>query len=44
MKHISKILKFLIILQVVLGVAACGKMSDPKPTEGSGYPHMYPKI
>jgi len=24
---------------VVLG--ACGKMSDPAPLEGSGYPHVY---
>ena len=22
---------------------ACGKMSDPVPVEGSGYPHSYPR-
>ena len=44
MKQLFKIFGFLIAFQLVLGLAACGKMSDPKPIEGSGYPHVYPKI
>ena len=44
MKYAFKIFKFLIVLHLVFGMAACGKMSDPKPIEGSGYPHVYPKI
>lgn len=24
-------------------LSACGKMSAPKPMEGSGYPHSYPR-
>lgn len=30
-----------IILAVTL--SACGKVSEPKPYEGSGYPHNYPR-
>lgn len=44
MKHGFKMLKFLIVFGMVFAIAACGKMSDPKPIDGSGYPHVYPKI
>lgn len=28
---------------IVCGLTACGKMSEPVPYEGSGYPHSYPR-
>ena len=43
MKHILTLLKIVVLFGFVITVAACGKMSDPKPIEGSGYPHIYPK-
>ena len=39
---IKKIL-LLALFCCVLGISACGKMSDPRPLENSGYPHTYPK-
>lgn len=27
---------------LAFGLSACGKVSAPKPYEGSGYPHGYP--
>ena len=35
--------RFLMLFVLLLGIAACGKMSDPLPMEGSGYPHTYPR-
>ena len=40
----KQMLKMLLLIGVVMSVAACGKMSDPKPVENSGYPHVYPRI
>ena len=31
------------LLCCLLGVSACGKVSEPKPLDGSGYPHTYPQ-
>lgn len=35
---------FLLAAAVLLAgsLSACGKVSAPKPVEGSGYPHAYP--
>ena len=43
MKHIKKIFIYSLFASCVLSIAACGKMSDPKPISGSGYPHTYPR-
>jgi len=37
------LLKILLVAEIAFGLAACGKMSDPKPYEHSGYPHVYPR-
>ena len=39
----KQMLKLLLLLGFVLSVSACGKISDPKPVENSGYPHVYPR-
>ena len=44
MKQALMFLKILILVCAVLNVCACGKISDPKPIEKSGYPHSYPRI
>jgi len=44
MKRALKFLKIALFLGLIVGLAACGKMSSPRPIEGSGYPHTYPKI
>lgn len=36
-------LKVLALFLLILGISACGKMSEPSPIEGSGYPHTYPR-
>lgn len=43
MKFVCKIFISCILCAGVLSISACGKISDPKPIEGSGYPHTYPK-
>lgn len=43
MKYISKFFAFFVLMAVVLTLASCGKISDPVPYEGSGYPHVYPQ-
>ena len=44
MKHALILFKVSILVCFVVLVGACGKMSDPKPIEDIGYPHVYPKI
>ena len=39
----KKILSITALALVIVGVCACGKMSQPIPVEGSGYPHTYPR-
>ena len=43
-KRVFGFLKIMMILGAVFYLGACGKMSEPQPIEGSGYPHVYPKI
>ncbi|MBR1915677.1 MAG: hypothetical protein IJ830_04495 [Alphaproteobacteria bacterium] len=44
MKRVFGFFKIMLVLCVAFYLSACGKMSEPKPIEGSGYPHVYPKI
>lgn len=40
----KKTLLMLIFSLFIIGTLnACGKVSAPKPMEGSGYPHSYPR-
>ena len=39
----KKFFCFIMIAAMVLALSACGKMADPEPYEGSGYPHSYPR-
>ena len=41
MKKILLLLLFFLFITRTL--SACGKMSAPKPMEGRGYPHSYPR-
>ncbi len=43
MKQAKILFKVLILFAFIAVLSACGKMSDPKPIEGSGYAHTYPK-
>ncbi len=43
MKYVFKIFTCTAIVICILNVASCGKASDPKPIDGSGYPHSYPR-
>lgn len=43
MHNCPKIILAVLFLSAILGVTACGKMSDPVTIEGSGYPHDYPR-
>ncbi len=43
MKQFKKIFIYSLLAACFFNVTACGKMSDPRPIEGSGYPHVYPK-
>jgi len=43
MKYVFKIFVGGMIIAGILSISACGKISDPKPIEGSGYPHSYPR-
>ena len=36
-------LRVLAFIALVFCIASCGKMSEPSPIEGSGYPHTYPR-
>lgn len=44
MKRMKIFYKTLIIICFLSLLSSCGKMSNPKPIEGSGYEHVYPKI
>jgi len=44
MKCFFYFFKAMIVAAIVFQIGACGKISDPKPYEQSGYPHTYPKI
>lgn len=44
MKRVFCFFKIMMILSFAFYLSACGKMSEPQPIEGSGYPHVYPKI
>ncbi len=43
MKNFYKLIMLLLMALCVLEVSGCGKMSNPEPIEGSGYPHKYPR-
>lgn len=43
MKYITKFFVYLMLCACITSIVSCGKMSDPKPIVGSGYPHTYPK-
>ena len=43
MRYFSKVFAIFCLSVMVLAVAACGKVSNPMPIEGSGYPHSYPQ-
>ncbi len=43
MKYIAKIFYLSAFMALILLSSACGKISDPVPIEGSGYPHSYPR-
>lgn len=43
MKYVSKFLTLLFFISALSILSACGKVSDPVPYEGSGYPHSYPR-
>lgn len=43
MKNFFKLVSLVLISLMVLEVSGCGKVSNPKPIEGSGYPHKYPR-
>ena len=43
MRYFSKILVILFLAVVIFSLTACGKVSNPSPLEGSGYPHSYPR-
>lgn len=34
---------WLFLIAAGLTLAGCGKVSNPVPPEGSGYPHSYPR-
>lgn len=36
-------IKLLMIFAISISISACGKMANPEPIEGSGYPHSYPR-
>lgn len=31
------------VISLIMILSACGKVSEPIPVEGSGYPHNYPR-
>ena len=39
----KKFFCFIMIVVAAFALSACGKMSNPVPYEGSGYPHSYPR-
>ncbi len=43
MKNFSKIFCVALLAALICAVCACGKVSNPVPMEGSGYPHSYPR-
>ncbi len=43
MEYATKIFAYIALALCFLNISACGKISDPKPIEGSGYPHIYPR-
>ena len=43
MKNFFKLVSLVLISLMVLEVSGCGKVSNPEPIEGSGYPHKYPR-
>ncbi len=36
-------IRILVAALFVVAMSACGKMANPVPYEGSGYPHSYPR-
>lgn len=43
MKFISAVITVLLLSVTILTITSCGKMSENRPIEGSGYPHIYPR-
>ena len=43
MKNFCKLISILVCAFLVLQLSGCGKVSNPEPIEGSGYPHNYPR-
>lgn len=43
MKYVFKFFAILVVISALGCLTACGKVSDPAPLEGSGYPHSYPR-
>lgn len=44
MKNFCKLISILLLAFFVLQLSGCGKVSNPEPIEGSGYPHKYPRF
>ena len=43
MKYILNFFIISLIIFTIGNLTACGKVSEPVPLEGSGYPHNYPQ-
>lgn len=43
MKDAIKVFMICMLVLSISGLAGCGKVSNPEPIEGSGYPHIYPR-
>jgi len=43
MKNFCTLIMLLFVALSISTLSGCGKMSNPEPLEGSGYPHRYPR-
>ena len=43
MNYLIKAFAAVLLFAAVIHLSACGKMSNPSPLEGTGYPHDYPR-
>lgn len=43
MRNFCNLVSALLIAFAVFQLSGCGKVSNPEPIEGSGYPHKYPR-